>query len=370
MLTVDEEKLIRRYCLLARLPIPAVIAALVTAFLPIVPEAVLAVGFHEAQLSLSGLYADLAVVACLLAIFTYAMLTLSFGMRGERWRALEEQMLRRLGRQPEEDEDAAAVAAASLGAMTAGRQLSGADNETLAGLGDAAQAVGGIGAVAAAAGRSNSLQRRADMVAACYGVALPAAKSWILCIILLPCLVLAGVYVPRFVSAAQVRGAQASAVAVSEQKLTDAFAAASYRVSCDKPKLLGSSSYTVICSSDEADERYLMIELDAGGQVKRVSYCANVSLQADRQQQLTAFAAALVQMNDMLRGAGVSPAAPGLTAANAVPDALASAFLRGPDGQDYFDVAEADGLDFSFSATVENRTEDSPPYLYLSVRTA
>ena len=184
MISEQEKKQIRRYCLL-----PSIAAAcLAVAILIGIPWIVLVMindivwkgGFYGL-----GLYTYLGIAAVSLTAFVVCFLIPRIGMRKEKWMRIAEQANVMLS-----NNDYSAQLAASMGARAMGTLLRHTNREDASAMGDAFNALAAVGTLATVTQMTNELRRNAKCIAAIYGVKVPKGRNYVLAdryIIALPC---------------------------------------------------------------------------------------------------------------------------------------------------------------------------------------
>ena len=110
-----EKRQILRYCAYPKFAAAALVMAFASAVLVLPLEMVDDLVFHNKGFDPAGLYTALAFVVLNLAVFCYCTLSPKFGMRGERWRSLQERL-----RVPQAEADRSAQVAGVLAAQAAG----------------------------------------------------------------------------------------------------------------------------------------------------------------------------------------------------------------------------------------------------------
>lgn len=187
-----EKRQILRYCAYPKFAAAALVMAFASAVLILPLEMVDDLVFHNKGFDPAGLYTALAFVVLNLVVFCYCTLSPKFGMRGERWRSLQERL-----RVPQTEADRSAQVAGVLAAQAAGRLLKNSDSDATRGLGDAAEIAGAVGAIATAADILSEISGNAEAMAEAYGLPVPNAKKQLIAFVAVPIAVIVGFYVPQ-----------------------------------------------------------------------------------------------------------------------------------------------------------------------------
>ena len=201
MLTDREEKLIVRYCRRPRIAITAIIMALALGVPFILLEMLDDIVFYHEGFTPFGLYVYLAFVVVYLFLFCFCTLSTRFGMHKAEW---EELARRRTVSQRQSDYSGAAAGSLAMGA--AGRMMQKSSRKGVRTAGAAAEVAGAIGAVATASTMSVELAANAEAMAEAYHVPVPDTKKLRLALILIPLVVLIGVYIPQYIEDRSKRG--------------------------------------------------------------------------------------------------------------------------------------------------------------------
>ena len=92
MLNEKEKKLIRRYCIYPKIAMAALIFSFVNCVLILPLEMIDDLVFHQKEFRPAGLYTALGLVAVDVIIFCFCTLCPRFGMRGKRWKELQDRL--------------------------------------------------------------------------------------------------------------------------------------------------------------------------------------------------------------------------------------------------------------------------------------
>jgi len=172
MINEKEKKQIQRYCIYPKIALVALIFAFVQCVIILPLEMVDDLVFHHKGFQPAGLFAVLGFVAVYVIIFCYCTLCPKFGMRGKRWKELQNKL--NVG---QTDTDYSAQVASTLAMQASGRLMKKSDNETARHIGGALEVASAVSAVSTAAAVLSGTKANAEAMASAYGVAVPNIKK-------------------------------------------------------------------------------------------------------------------------------------------------------------------------------------------------
>lgn len=365
MISEQEKKQIRRYCLL-----PSIAAAcLAVAILIGIPWIVLVMindivwegGFYGL-----GLYTYLGIAAVSLTAFVVCFLIPRIGMRKEKWMRIVEQANVMLS-----NNDYSAQLAASMGARAMGTLLRHTNRENASAMGDAFNALAAVGTLATVTQMTNELRRNAKCIAAIYGVKVPKARNYVLAVILIPVLLLIGVYIPQFVSAKQNADAGIVQASKSVYALQDSFKTDCDHVSIDDPKEgYNGSGYDVtgyLYAYDEPYQSYIWVTVGNDGQICEVIYCIDVDVHASKEETLEKASLDLLKLNVMMNDSNVKAVSEQMLSEYTLPEMFVEQFAD----HSYYENLRV-SVDESYSVSYvtepeEEYDESSEPYIYITL---
>lgn len=370
MLTDREEKLIVRYCRRPRIAITAVIMALVLGVPFILLEMLDDIVFYHEGFTPFGLYVYLAFVVVYLFLFCFCTLSTRFGMRKAEWAELA---CRRTVSQRQSDYSGAAAGSLAMGA--AGRMMQKSSRKGVRTAGTAAEVAGAIGAVTTAGAMLAELAANAEAMAEAYHVPVPDTKKLRLALILIPLVVLIGVYIPQYVEANEVKQQNAALVAERIGNISAALDPVCEAIYADDPtERYQSYGYRVsgyLRGMLTDDERcYAYVSLTKTGEIESVSYDEEIDLSLSPEENLSRVEKDFETLSRALRKTTAPAESSELLTACQLSQEFREAFLSGT----YYDeiyLSETVGalrIICSFQTDPEEEFDEyTRPYIYLYV---
>ena len=328
-LSEQEKKRIQRYCTYPKIAAAALIMAFVSCLLMLPLQMINDIAFHQKEFQAAGMYTAIALTAIELAIFCYCALASRFGMQGKQWKELQNRLA-----VAQTNKDRSAEVAGVLAAQAAGRLLKDSDNDVARNLGGAAEIAGAVGAVATAADVLAETSSNAEAMANAYGVAIPSAKKQIIALVVVPIIVLLGVYIPQFAQGNSELQARKATAAEQLAIAQDALEPVCVRVAADDPyESYHDYGYRIIgyLRDNDLDTQaaYVYLSFDADGMLTDVDYTSQIDPKASLEDNLARAEQDIATLCAPLNGLDISVAAPDLLETCRLSDEFKQAFLAG-----------------------------------------
>ena len=328
-LSEQEKKRIQRYCTYPKIAAAALIMAFVSCLLMLPLQMINDIAFHQKEFQAAGMYTAIALTAIELAIFCYCALAPRFGMQGKQWKELQNRLA-----VAQTNKDRSAEVAGVLAAQAAGRLLKDSDNDVARNLGGAAEIAGAVGAVATAADVLAETSSNAEAMANAYGVAIPSAKKQIIALVVVPIIVLLGVYIPQFAQGNSELQARKATAAEQLAIAQDALEPVCVRVAADDPyESYHDYGYRIIgyLRDNDLDTQaaYVYLSFDADGMLTDVDYTSQIDPKASLEDNLARAEQDIATLCAPLNGLDISVAAPDLLETCRLSDEFKQAFLAG-----------------------------------------
>ena len=328
-LSEQEAKRIQRYCTYPKIAAAALIMAFVSCLLMLPLQMINDIAFHQKEFQAAGMYTAIALTAIELAIFCYCALAPRFGMQGKQWKELQNRLA-----VAQTNKDRSAEVAGVLAAQAAGRLLKDSDNDVARNLGGAAEIAGAVGAVATAADVLAETSSNAEAMANAYGVAIPSAKKQIIALVVVPIIVLLGVYIPQFAQGNSELQARKATAAEQLAIAQDALEPVCVRVAADDPyESYHDYGYRIIgyLRDNDLDTQaaYVYLSFDADGMLTDVDYTSQIDPKASLEDNLARAEQDIATLCAPLNGLDISVAAPDLLETCRLSDEFKQAFLAG-----------------------------------------
>ncbi len=328
-LSEQEKKRIQRYCTYPKIAAAALIMAFVSCLLMLPLQMINDIAFHQKEFQAAGMYTAIALTAIELAIFCYCALAPRFGMQGKQWKELQNRLA-----VAQTNKDRSAEVAGVLAAQAAGRLLKDSDNDVARNLGGAAEIAGAVGAVATAADVLAETSSNAEAMANAYGVAIPSAKKQIIALVVVPIIVLLGVYIPQFAQGNSELQARKTTAAEQLAIAQDALEPVCVRVAADDPyESYHDYGYRIIgyLRDNDLDTQaaYVYLSFDADGMLTDVDYTSQIDPKASLEDNLARAEQDIATLCAPLNGLDISVAAPDLLETCRLSDEFKQAFLAG-----------------------------------------
>lgn len=329
MLTQQEEKLIRRYCVYPKIAVTAVIMALVLGVPFILMEMIDDLVFYDESIAFWGLYVYLGIVALYMIVFCYCTLSTRLGMRREAW-----QELRRRASVRQAQSDYTAAITGSMAAGAAGRLMQKSDSKAVRGLGAASQVAGAVGAVYTAGAMNRELANNAEAMAAAYRVEVPNTKGLRLAMVLVPLAVLIGVYIPQYVNAQAAKQQNILQVSRQMETLADALEPVCEYVSADDPaERYQTYGYRVIGylqgMDTDTEKSYVYVSTDTDGTIESITYSEEINMERTPEENISHIEKNFETLHRALQGITVPVTSPELLTIFRLSEEFKTAFLSG-----------------------------------------
>lgn len=280
ILNQEEQKRVRRYYAMPKIAIACLAVAICLGAFVIVGEMINDMVFHSHTFQGWGLYFYFAVAAVYTIAFAACVIIPRFGMLREPWKQIVAKVSA-----AQEQKDFSRKAAAAIGTMAAGRLASYSDNQTAQNLGTAAQVAGGAMAVATAAEVSAEISGNAKKVAEAAGIELPKMGRIVAALIIVPVVVICGLYGLQFNQSSQASKANNAAAIQSYDAIVEAFEGeAEVRSGFSPHDTYMDSGYSIqaYASREKGLETFASVTIKYDGTIEQVYYSANVDIDEDK----------------------------------------------------------------------------------------
>jgi hypothetical protein len=221
----EREELIRRYCKLSAVPMPAILTTFAVPLVWLVLVMTDEIRFNSTGIYYPGLYVCLGLTAAMLGLFLWSLITLVKGMDKPEWKEIE---------------------------------------------GD--RTVHTAGTSWLSQNLSAGARRRAYRAAKQYGIQVPAENGVTVMVVLLPLLILCGSFVPEYLNSIAEQKQIIQIVGAAETKIKTVFEKQNYRVIVTDPSVTQTHEYSVICTRETSDDAYTSLYLNRYGQIESVHY--------------------------------------------------------------------------------------------------
>lgn len=329
MINEKEKKQIQRYCIYPKIALVALIFAFVQCVIILPLEMVDDLVFHHKGFQPTGLFAALGFVAVYVIIFCYCTLCPQFGMRGKRWKELQNKL--NVG---QTDTDYSAQVASTLAMQASGRLMKKSDNETARHIGGALEVASAVSAVSTAAAVLSGTNANAEAMASAYGVAVPNIKKQLIAFAILPILILIGVYIPQYMQGNQEMQEKIAFSAEQISVVKNALSPICEYVYADDPnESYRDFGYHVIGYLRERERgvqaSYVYIDFDESGVITDVFYWEEIDVNASLEDNLNQIERDFEVLQAPLGNLNVSALNSELLALHSLPDQFKEAFLTG-----------------------------------------
>lgn len=361
MFSDDEKRAIRRLYLWPKLG-----TYFLFSLFPGLAVWIACIAVDDAILKSQGVY-PLGLYSLLPFVFVYVALCLVFSigtrMMANRpaWRSVERKVFGEAADTPLPGE-----LYAGIGTSAAGRLMDSRDGGTPAG--EALQVVGSALGFIGFWHLMRAFHQAARIAAEKGGVRLPSLGAWRAAVVLVPVLMFAAIFAPRLVSSAQASSEARAEAAERVSAIEAAFEGGGCAyVSADDPAQrqtsYGYSVYGYLDDLDEPQVSYVCVDTDASGDLKEISYHADIDVALSPEENLAVVQADFDRLAGMLSGLDMpSPT---------LPAEFTEEFLAGTY---YDDVSVYEGTEngltvYAHFATdpEEEFDEDSDTYVFLSI---
>ncbi len=326
MLNENQKKMIRRYYLFPIWAKTCFFTALLLGIPWILCEMINDLVFMGVSKTDTGPFLYLAFTSLYTILAVIFFLIPRMGMTKKPWLDLVEKANVSL-----ENGDYTGSIAMLLGTRAAGSLLGHAKNEALNKAGAAFDAAAVVGSAVTVHQMTKETSRNAKVVATVLDVSLPKARNSVLAYVLIPLLLVIGVYIPNYASAKQIVDAQtAQASQAVEQMVTTLESGCAYVYSDDPQESYRSYGYSVSGHLYERDtnfDSYISIKIDNDGKIYEVNYSIDVDIEADKEVNLEHISSDLATLNQLMTQSGVS-ASSHLLKTPLLPDDFIAAFTE------------------------------------------
>lgn len=285
--------------------------------------------FHDKGFQPAGLYTALGLVVVDVIIFCFCTLCPRFGMRGKRWKELQDRLK---VMQTETDHSTQTAGAAAMPAS--GRMLRKSDNDTAKQVGGALELAGAVSAVSTASAVLSETQTNAESMACAYGVPVPDIKKQLIAFAVLPIFILIGVYIPQYIEANREMQENIAFSAEQINVLKTALSPICEYVYADDPtENYHDYGYHVTGYLRESgigiQKSYVCIDLDESGVITSVSYREELDINSSLKENLDRIETDFEALQAPLGNLNVPVSAPELLTLHKLPDRFKEAFLSG-----------------------------------------
>ncbi len=351
MLERSEILLIRRYYVYSRLSAPLLIVCFAMPFfwllLVMINDLVLYSSPKDPHIMVP-LYVMLGLVVIYLTLFCVFFLSLRLGIRKARWQSIGRHTVTE-----EEQSDWNRQSAMMGGMMAAGRLMNRSENETVQKLGDLTQVASAVGAACMVSSQVGRIGEDIEEKARHFKVVLPRVGKYCVLLILLPFLILLGVFLPRFAYSKECHRQTVEQVLTSVGMLRETFEeGGTYEVLGDleEKDVRDQSSFSVSCHYNATEDRtYVYISVDPDGVVREANFHMEVDESLPPEESLAVFSSRVKEMQERLFRSGVRIDIPGYSAESEVPEELTGEYLSGDGREKCFTSYEWEDTKGSFS---------------------
>lgn len=303
MFSEQEKKLIKRYCLLPALTkaflVVALLIGVVWLLLVMINDMVFNGDYY-----MPGICMYLGIVAVYVIAFIVCFYIPRIGMKKEKWQRIIEKSHIEMS-----SKDYSSQIAAALGVRAVSRFMNMSDNPKVNKAGDAMDVLSAAGTLITVTQMTNELRNNARLAAAVGGVRIPKAWKYILLIVFLPIILLIAVYIPQYISSKQITDQQIETAAESVYALRSALEKDCDHVYINDPKAgYRSGGYRVtgyLYSYDDPSNTYIYITVGNDGLINEVDYCADIDVQAAKDENLEKAERDILKLNVMMNDSEV-----------------------------------------------------------------
>lgn len=328
MLTEQEKKKIRRYCIYPTIVLTALAVALLIGFLFFFLVMLDDMAFHSESLYMPGLITYLGIVAVYLVVIIVLYVKVRSAGKQQSWLRL----MKKAGLLPAEYEDPESVRQIR-GVNSAGNVLKRFDGTPLEQAGDAMQAAAAVQTVAMVSGSMRAVKEDALRMAEIFRIKVPRAKKYVWLLILVPVLLLTAVYIPEFAASKRTadQGRELAAAAVYEVR--DALEQGCANVIVDDPleeyRSFGYQLIGVLNDRDDKDSSRISLYVGNNGQISEVNYTLAIDIQDTKEANLERVQQNVEELHGLLVNSGVGAEKPELLELPEFPDGFLDQFMDG-----------------------------------------
>lgn len=323
--------------------------------------------FHQRGGDDLTFYAGLAVSLLCLFLFLFQMISMIWGVKGKKWRAIVEKAQAQVSQS-----DYTSTLLAANGAIAAGRLMSHSKEKKVQTAGQVASTIGGVVSLFVIAAMLLEIRKNAKTVAQLVGVKLPGAVVQVLLIVFVPFLLLSALAVPGYLqSTRQIRSAM-DAACVTVQELETTFDMACDSTYANDPhEQYWEYGYDVSGSfyHKEGDlESYIRVTVNNEGVVDEVAYCMDIDVSLSKQENLERCEADMARLNQMLLSADVVFASKNLNDVHTLNTDFVEQFQSASYYKEFRIRDDDAGMYFSYSTdSEEDYNRYSSSYIYVTV---
>lgn len=319
-------------------------------------------GIHEV-----GLAVYLGIVIAYLVAFAVWLIIPKRGMRKEAWQQIVQKANTTLSHK-----DYAEQITLVLGAQAAGRLLSRCDNPHLKDAGSAFDAAAAVGSVLTVHQMTSEVSRNVKTVAQVLGVTLPKAGKYVLAVVLLPILLLVGVYIPQFGASKQASDASRKAASETVYAVQAALEPGCDHVQIDDPlERYRSTGYSVsgyLYDRESPYDSYVSVSIGNDGRIKETVYVMDIDIQATKEENLSRAKTELEKMNSLLIDSGAPALSANVLAKVTLPEEFTAQFAQAS----YYETVDVDIDDNAYvryhTDPEEEYDEYSSSYFYFRIK--
>lgn len=329
MLSEKEKKQIQRYYIFPKIALVALIMAFVMCVLMIPLEMIDDLVFHNKGFNPTGMFTAIGFVVVYVVIFCYCTLCPRFGMRGKKWKELTERLQVR-----QTEEDHSGKVAKTIALQASGNFLKKSSNETAQKIGGAMEVAGAVSAVATASEVLAETWMNAEAMAEAYGVPIPKIKKQMIAFVVLPILIVIGVYVPQYAQGRQDMKENIAVCSEQIETVKEALEPVCEYVYADNPQESYSDyGYHVTGNLRERGEgvqaSYVYITFDQSGTLTEIHYTEEIDQNASFEDNLNRIQQDFETLHGPLADLDVPVSNPDLLTVYELPDTFKEAFLAG-----------------------------------------
>lgn len=365
MLTEQEKKLIRKYCLLPSLAKACLAMALLIGIVWILLVMISDIVFNGTPYMM-GLYTYLAIVAIYTVAFIICFLIPRIGMRKEKWKQLSAKANVVLS-----NKDYSSQITAILGTKAAGYLLNQSEHSHVNKAGDALNALAAVGSLVTVAQMTNELSNNAKLMANVFGIEIPKPGKYVLSIVLLPIFLLTAVYIPQFILSKQNMDSEAAMASKSVYALQQSLQQDCDHVYIDDPKeAYNSNGYQVtgyLYDYNTPLNSYISITVGNDGLINDIRYSIDIDIQLSKEENLETAKLDILKLNVMMNDSNVKAVSDELLEEYTLPEDFIAQFKKISYYENLiFRKNDTVSVDY-MTNTKEEYDEYSESYIYFSI---
>lgn len=271
MLTKKEEKLIRKQCLYPVIGRAALLMVFVLSGVWILLVMLDDIKFDSKTSCEIGIYAYFVLIGILIVILAYCLIAMRIGIRGEQWKEIVQK---------------------------AKMYQAGEDHNTQV----------------AATEMEQKMNLNAKMVADAFHLDIPSLKKYVFLMIVLPILILVGLYIPEYRNSVSVKREELKITTDTVDKVRDALESVCISVSADDPIAdYQKYGYSVIGHLNDVSSKYsyyIYVKIGNDGLIHGVTYHADVDLTKSKEENLELLLENFATLHDAYACSGVEASTP------------------------------------------------------------